>query len=67
MDIYDEGYDLTKHQKKRLVHLIHKRDMGLDKKTEEHSKRQIAEFNQILEEYEQRGGNDTLQATLKGI
>lgn len=67
MEINDEGYDLTNHQKKRLVNLILKRDMGLDKKTEEHQKRQIAEFNQILEEYEQRGGNDTLQHTLKGI
>ena len=45
MDINDEGFNLTKQQKKRLVLLMYKRDMGLDKKTEEHSKRQIAEFN----------------------
>ena len=67
MDINDEGYDLTRHQKKRLVNLILKRDKGLDKKTEEHLKRQINEFNKILEEYEQRGGNDTLGKTLTGI
>ena len=36
MEINDEGYDLTNHQKKRLVNLILKRDAGLDKKTEEH-------------------------------
>ena len=39
LEINDEGYGLTKLQKKRLVELIIKRDMGIDKKVEEHSKR----------------------------